>query len=210
MAFVALYDANVLYPSTLRDLLISMAQDGLVQAKWTDRILDETFRNLKAKRPDLDPVRLDRTREAMMRAVRDCMVKGYEPLIEAQPSTPTRSSRTRSTWTRPPCTRRCVGSRTDGRTRRGPCRTCSPRWSETAWSPPRRPCERSDPTREPPAGHRPHDRGHPCPQRTARPRPCPHPRPDRWRAPSPANATGAAPGWGGPGHASADGHLTST
>ncbi|SFL40707.1 PIN domain-containing protein [Streptomyces pini] len=83
MAFVALYDANVLYPSTLRDLLVSIAQDGLVQAKWTDRILDETFRNLKAKRPDLDPVRLDRTREAMMRAVRDCMVKGYEPLIEA-------------------------------------------------------------------------------------------------------------------------------
>lgn len=83
MAFVALYDANVLYPSTLRDLLVSIAQDGLVQAKWTDRILDETFRSLKAKRPDLDPVRLGRTREAMMRAVRDCMVKGYEPLIEA-------------------------------------------------------------------------------------------------------------------------------
>lgn len=83
MAFVALYDANVLYPSTLRDLLISIAQDGLVQAKWTDRILDETFGNLKAKRPDLDPARLDRTRQAMMRAVRDCMVRGYEPLIGA-------------------------------------------------------------------------------------------------------------------------------
>lgn len=83
MAFVALYDANVLYPSTLRDLLVSIAQDGLVQAKWTDRILDETFGNLKAKRPDLDPARLDRTRQAMMRAVRDCMVRGYEPLIGA-------------------------------------------------------------------------------------------------------------------------------
>ncbi|MCI0384182.1 PIN domain-containing protein [Streptomyces sp. CNQ085] len=83
MAFVVLYDANVLYPSTLRDLLVSIAQDGLAQAKWTDHILDETFRNLKAKRPDLDPDRLDRTREVMMRAVRDCMIKGYEPLIEA-------------------------------------------------------------------------------------------------------------------------------
>ncbi|PJE98240.1 PIN domain-containing protein [Streptomyces carminius] len=83
MAFVALYDANVLYLSTLRDLLIRIAQEGLVQAKWTDRILDETFSNLKAKRPDLDPARLDRTRTVMTRAVRDCMVKGYEPLIAA-------------------------------------------------------------------------------------------------------------------------------
>lgn len=83
MAFVAVYDANVLYPSTLRDLLIRIAQAGLVQAKWTDRILDETFRNLKENRPDLDPDRLDRTRQLMVTAVRDCMVRGYEPLIEA-------------------------------------------------------------------------------------------------------------------------------
>ena len=32
MSFVVLYDANVLYPSTLRDLLIRVAQAGLVQA----------------------------------------------------------------------------------------------------------------------------------------------------------------------------------
>jgi hypothetical protein len=39
---IAVYDANVLYPSSLRDLLIRVAQAGLVQAKWTDTILDET------------------------------------------------------------------------------------------------------------------------------------------------------------------------
>jgi predicted nucleic acid-binding protein len=83
MAFVAVYDANVLYPSTLRDLLIRLAQTGLVQAKWTDQILDETFRNLRADRPDLDPVKLDRTRALMIKAVRDCLIKGYEPLIGA-------------------------------------------------------------------------------------------------------------------------------
>jgi predicted nucleic acid-binding protein len=81
--FVVLYDANVLYPSTLRDLLIRIAQAGLVQAKWTDRILDEVFGNLAANRPDLDPQKLDRTRGLMNRAVRDCLVTGYEPLIEA-------------------------------------------------------------------------------------------------------------------------------
>ena len=83
MPFIVVYDANVLYPSTLRDLLIRIAQAGLVQAKWTDEILDETFRNLKANRPDLDPAALDRTRELMLRAVRDCLVLGYEPLISA-------------------------------------------------------------------------------------------------------------------------------
>lgn len=83
MSFVVLYDANVLYPSTLRDLLIRVAQAGLVQAKWTDQILDEVFDNLAANRPDLDAQRLARTRELMSRAVRDCLVTGYEPLIEA-------------------------------------------------------------------------------------------------------------------------------
>ena len=37
MVFIVVYDANVLYPSTLRDLLIRIAQSGLVQAKWTAR-----------------------------------------------------------------------------------------------------------------------------------------------------------------------------
>lgn len=83
MAFVVLYDANVLYPSTLRDLLIRVAQAGLVQAKWTDQILDEVFRNLKINRPDLEEARVDRTRELMNRAVRDCLVTGYEPLVDA-------------------------------------------------------------------------------------------------------------------------------
>ncbi|WP_205447385.1 hypothetical protein [Candidatus Frankia alpina] len=43
MAFTVVYDANVLYPNTLRDLLIRIAQSGLVQAKWTNEILDETI-----------------------------------------------------------------------------------------------------------------------------------------------------------------------
>lgn len=81
MGFVVLYDANVLYPSTLRDLLIRIAQARLVQAKWTNQILDEVFDNLRENRPDLDPSALARTRKLMVCAVRDCLVTGYEPLI---------------------------------------------------------------------------------------------------------------------------------
>jgi len=80
--FVVIYDANVLYPSTLRDLLIRLAQAGLVQAKWSDRILDEVFTNLTTNRPDLNPDHLQRTRQLMCRAVRDCLVQGYEPLVD--------------------------------------------------------------------------------------------------------------------------------
>lgn len=83
MAFVVVYDACVLYPNTLRDLLIRIAQAGLCQAKWTAQILDETFSNLQADRPDPKSDALARTRELMIRAVRDCIVQGYESLVEA-------------------------------------------------------------------------------------------------------------------------------
>jgi predicted nucleic acid-binding protein len=82
MAFTVVYDANVLYPNTLRDLLVRISQAGLVQAKWTNEILDEMLRALSRNRPDIPPDKLDRLRQLMNEAVRDCLVSGYEPLIE--------------------------------------------------------------------------------------------------------------------------------
>ena len=82
MTFTVVYDANVLYPNTLRDLLIRIAQSGTVQAKWTDAILDETLAALHRHRPDIPAEKLERLRELMNKAVRDCLVTGYEPLIE--------------------------------------------------------------------------------------------------------------------------------
>ncbi len=81
MPFTVIYDANVLYPAPLRDLLIRLAQTSLVQARWTDEILDETFRNIVKDRPDLDPAKLERTRTLMNDAVRDCLVTGYASLV---------------------------------------------------------------------------------------------------------------------------------
>ena len=80
-AFTVIYDACVLYPAPLRDLLVRLAASGIVRARWTDQILDECFRSILAKRPDLDAERLDRTRILMNRAVRDCLVTGYEGLV---------------------------------------------------------------------------------------------------------------------------------
>ena len=54
MAFIVVYDANVLYPNTLRDLLIRIAQfPHLVQAKWTDKILDEALDAVRKNLPDI-------------------------------------------------------------------------------------------------------------------------------------------------------------
>ena len=82
MPLVVVYDANVLYPSTLRDVLIRVGLARLVQPKWTEQILDEVFRNLHSNRPDLEPVRLNRTRELMNASLRDVTVSGYEHRIE--------------------------------------------------------------------------------------------------------------------------------
>jgi predicted nucleic acid-binding protein len=82
MTFTVVYDANVLYPNTLRDLLIRIAQSGTVQAKWTNAILDEMAGALPRNRPDIPAAKLDRLRDLMNSSVRDCLVLGYEPLIE--------------------------------------------------------------------------------------------------------------------------------
>jgi predicted nucleic acid-binding protein len=77
----AVYDANVLYPAPLRDLLIRLAQAGLVRARWTEAIHEEWMRNVLKVNTALSPDRLARTRSLMNEAVRDCLVTGYENLI---------------------------------------------------------------------------------------------------------------------------------
>lgn len=79
----AVYDANVLYPAPLRDLFIRLAQAGLVRARWTEAIHDEWVRNVLKDNPSLSAERLTRTRTLMNEAVRDCLVTGYEDLIES-------------------------------------------------------------------------------------------------------------------------------
>jgi len=82
-AIAALLDANVLYPAAMRDLLLRLAAFGLYRALWTDRIHDEWIRSVLADRPDLTRERLDRTRKLMDAHAADCLVGGYDHLIEA-------------------------------------------------------------------------------------------------------------------------------
>lgn len=80
MRFVVIYDACVLYPAPLRDLLLHLARTGLFAARWTSEIQAEWTRNLIAQRPELAS-KLPRTVELMNSAVPDVLVTGYEALV---------------------------------------------------------------------------------------------------------------------------------
>lgn len=78
--FSVVYDACVLYPAPLRDLLMHLALTDLYRAKWTDEIHEEWMRNVLGSRQDLTRKQLERTRDLMNSHVRDCLVTGYEYL----------------------------------------------------------------------------------------------------------------------------------
>ncbi|ULH14074.1 hypothetical protein MF271_01200 (plasmid) [Deinococcus sp. KNUC1210] len=80
----ALYDAGVLYPSLIRNLLVHLATSGLVAARWTEQIQEEWSRNLLQDRPELTPERLARTRRLMDAAVPDALVEDDQALIELE------------------------------------------------------------------------------------------------------------------------------
>lgn len=80
--FTVIYDACVLYPAPLRDLLMHLALTGAYRSRWSGQIHDEWTRNVLKNRSDLTKDQLDRTVVAMNRAVPDCLVNDYEPLMQ--------------------------------------------------------------------------------------------------------------------------------
>ncbi|MES1260200.1 MAG: PIN domain-containing protein [Acidobacteriota bacterium] len=70
-------------PPPLRDLFIRLAQTGIVRARWTETIHDEWVRNVLRDNPQIPAERLARARSLMNEAVRDCLVHGYEDLINS-------------------------------------------------------------------------------------------------------------------------------
>jgi len=81
-AYTAFYDASVLYPSELRNLLMHLAMTGLFRARWSNAVHEEWIRALLRKRPDLSREKLERTRALMDAHATDALVTGYEDLID--------------------------------------------------------------------------------------------------------------------------------
>ena len=84
---VAVVDANVLYPASLRDLFLTLATSRLYLPKWTDKIHEEWMENLldedrkRHNPPRLERARLERTRDLMERASPRSRVTDNESLI---------------------------------------------------------------------------------------------------------------------------------
>ncbi len=74
-------DACVLYPAPIRDLMLSMASEGLFKPKWTYIIQNEWVRSLLENRTDLKAEHLQQTIAAMNMAFPDSSVEDFEELI---------------------------------------------------------------------------------------------------------------------------------
>lgn len=83
--FTSIYDACVLYPAPLRDLLMWLGLSGRFRARWSQAIHEEWKRNLLMNRPDLTRQQVDRTSELMDIAIPDGLVEGYETLTPGLP-----------------------------------------------------------------------------------------------------------------------------
>lgn len=80
--FTVFFDANVLYPAALRNLLMRLTLRGLFRAKWSYQVHEEWIEAVLRTRPDLTREKLERTRDLMNQHVEDCLVKNFENLIE--------------------------------------------------------------------------------------------------------------------------------
>lgn len=87
MSFPVFLDTCVLYPATLADLILRIAESGAFRPNWSEDVLAELERNL-AKIPTVDVENARRRVSAMRAAFPDAAVTGYEDLIEGMACDP--------------------------------------------------------------------------------------------------------------------------
>lgn len=74
---IVVYDANVLYPPSIRNLFVGLADARLVQARWTDCILDEFVGSVARNRPEHEEG-VNRARRSMEKTLPSAKVKGFQ------------------------------------------------------------------------------------------------------------------------------------
>ena len=80
--FIAVLDANVLYPFRVRDVLLTFADEGLFRARFTNEIMDEWTRNVIKNKPHAEES--VRKQETIIHEVfYECFVTGHQPIIAA-------------------------------------------------------------------------------------------------------------------------------
>ena len=77
----AFLDANVIYSSVARNLLMYTHLAGAYQPAWSDSVHEEWIAALLRQRPHLTRPQLDRTRELMNQYAPGATITGFESLI---------------------------------------------------------------------------------------------------------------------------------
>jgi len=80
--FTAFLDSNVLYPAALRNFLMWLTVCGLFRARWSYMVHEEWMAAVQRDFPDVTGKQLGRTRDLMNLHAGDCLVTGFEELIE--------------------------------------------------------------------------------------------------------------------------------
>jgi len=81
VSVAAFLDASVLYPATLRSVLMYLADAEAFRALWSDAVNEEWMAALARNRPDLSASVIARVRALMEAHVEHAIVSGYEYLI---------------------------------------------------------------------------------------------------------------------------------
>ena len=79
----AFLDASVLYPVSLRHLLMRLTLTRLFQARWSAQVHEEWIRAVLRDNPGVPMARLHDLRDALDERAQDAVVTGYEHLIDS-------------------------------------------------------------------------------------------------------------------------------
>lgn len=75
-------DTSVLFPSSLRDLLLTLAAVDALEVRWSEEILREVTRAVTSRYPDIAPDKFEATTIAAMRAAfPEAVVDGWERAV---------------------------------------------------------------------------------------------------------------------------------
>lgn len=88
MTFIVVFDANVLYPIALCDLLITTLQSRIYRAYWSTPILREVERTYRRNFPDKPAEIIKRRIQLMNEAEPDALIEPSPKLIDAMTNEP--------------------------------------------------------------------------------------------------------------------------
>lgn len=80
--FTVFFDANVFVPAQLRSFLMYVTLEDMFRPRWTYMIHREWVRAVHRNRPDIAPEQLNEISALMNQHAQDCLVTGFEDLIE--------------------------------------------------------------------------------------------------------------------------------